>query len=128
MDTTSSRPGWVASLRLLGDHLLGGIAERVELFSLELREEKLRQARILAWTCALAFTVMMACTFATLALVYFFWETARLAALGGMAAGYAVAAVALALAFRRFLARQPRPFAATLQELARDRKWLHRQT
>lgn len=129
MDTTSSpSSGWVGSLRLLGEHLLAGVAERVELFSLELREEKIRQARILAWTCALAFSVIMTCTLASVALVFCFWESARLAVLGGLTAAYCVAAVALAAAFRRFLARQPRPFAATLQELDQDRKWLHRRT
>lgn len=127
-DTTSSPPGWASSLRLLGDHLLAGIAERIELFSLELREEKLRQARILAWTCALAFSVIMASTLASVALVFCFWDSARLAVLGGLTAGYGLIAVTLAVAFRRFLSRQPRPFAGTLQELHQDRKWLRRPT
>lgn len=64
---------------------------------------------------------MMAVTFASLTLVYLFWESARLAVLGGLAGFYAAALVAIIIAFRRFLARQPQPFAATLQEIKEDR-------
>jgi hypothetical protein len=34
---------------------------------------------------------------------------------------YAVALVAVVVAFRRFLARQPQPFAGTLREIREDR-------
>jgi uncharacterized membrane protein YqjE len=54
-------------------------------------------------------------------LVYLFWETARLAVLGGLAGFFAVAMLAIILAFRRFVARQPVPFAATREELGQDR-------
>jgi uncharacterized membrane protein YqjE len=63
----------------------------------------------------------MALTFASLTLVYLFWDTARLAVLVGLTVVYAGAAVAIVLAFRRYLARQPRPFAATIEELREDR-------
>ena len=39
-----------------------------------------------------------------------------LAVLGGLTVLYAGALLAIVIAFRRYLARQPRPFAATLQE------------
>ncbi|HWA08514.1 MAG TPA: phage holin family protein [Opitutaceae bacterium] len=127
METNSSAaPGIVGTLLTLAENLLGGVQDRVELFSLELREEKLRQVRIVAWTCALVFISMMACTFATLTLVFLFWETARLPVLAGITGAYAVAAAVLGVAFRRFLARQPRPFAGTLEEFHRDRTWLRR--
>ena len=64
---------------------------------------------------------MMTITFASLTLVYLFWESARLAVLGGLTTLYAGALVAIIVAFRRYLARQPKPFAATLDELAVDR-------
>jgi hypothetical protein len=50
-----------------------------------------------------------------------FWQSARLAVLGGLAFLYIAAFVAPMIAFRRYLARQPKPFAATMCELATDR-------
>jgi uncharacterized membrane protein YqjE len=67
------------------------------------------------------FLGMMAIMFASLTLVYLFWETARLAVLGGLTVLYAGALAVIILAFRRYLARQPSPFAATLQEIGEDR-------
>ena len=67
------------------------------------------------------FTGMMALMFASLTLVYLFWESARLAVLGGLTVFYCAALAAVIIAFRRFVARQPKPFAATLQEIGEDR-------
>jgi uncharacterized membrane protein YqjE len=53
--------------------------------------------------------------------VYLFWESARLAVLGGLTVLYAGALVAIIVAFRRYLARQPKPFAASLHEIGEDR-------
>jgi uncharacterized membrane protein YqjE len=64
---------------------------------------------------------MMTLAFASLTVVYLFWESARLAALGGLTLLYAAALVAIIVALRRYLARQPVPFAATLQEMTEDR-------
>jgi uncharacterized membrane protein YqjE len=113
--------GFVATLRTLGDHLLAGAQERLELFSLELQEEKFRLVRAFVWICAALFTGMLALTFASLALVYCFWDSARLAVLGGLAMFYAAALGAIILGYRCCAARQPVPFAATRQEIAEDR-------
>jgi uncharacterized membrane protein YqjE len=122
METPSPAPlGFLGSFRALGDGLLASVQDRLALFSLELQEEKFRLIRIFFWISAAVFTGMMAVTFASLALVYLFWESARLAVLGGLALFYIAALVVILVAFRAYLARQPRPFAATLQELDTDR-------
>jgi uncharacterized membrane protein YqjE len=122
MDPETPVPtGFLASFRSLGDVLLATVSDRLELFSVELQEEKFRLIRIFLWISAGIFAGMMAVTFASLTLVYLFWESARLAVLGGLAVFYAAALVAIIIAFRRFLARQPQPFAATLQEIKEDR-------
>jgi uncharacterized membrane protein YqjE len=64
---------------------------------------------------------MMAVVFGSLTVVYLFWESARLAVLGGLTALYAGALVVIIVAFRRYLARQQSPFSATRQELGEDR-------
>ena len=113
--------GLLHSLRSLGDSLLGLVQERIELLSVEVQEEKFRLIQIGIWISAAVFTAMMTLTFASLVLVYLFWDSARLAVLGGLAGFYAVALVTVIVLFRRLLARQSRPFAATLDELREDR-------
>lgn len=122
MDPATPVPtGFLASFRALGDVLLATVSDRLELFSVELQEEKFRLIRIFLWISAGIFAGLMAVTFASLTLVYLFWESARLAVLGGLALFYTAALVTIIIAFRRFLARQPQPFAATLQEIKEDR-------
>ena len=71
--------------------------------------------------CAISGTQSTDRTFASLTLVYLFWESARIAVLGGLTVLYGGALLAIIVAFRRYLARQPSPFAATLQEIGKDR-------
>ncbi len=119
--TTRGSPGILSSVRTLADNLLATVHDRVELVSLELQEEKQRLIQIFIWISAAIFSGMMAVTFASITVVYFFWENARIAALGGLALFYTAAVVALIAGFRRYIRRQPKPFAATLHELKTDR-------
>ncbi len=121
MDERESSPGFLDSLRSLGSNLLGTAHDRIELFTVELHEEKVRLIQLLIWIGALGFAAVMALTFITLTVVYLFWDSARLAVLGGFAVFYAASLVGVGFAFRNYLARQPRPFDATLQELREDR-------
>lgn len=120
-DREPAPPGFLESLRLLGANLLGTVHDRVELFTVELHEEKLRLVQMFFWISALFFSGVMALTFVSLTLVYLFWESARVAVLGGLAIFYLGALGVIVTAFRRYLKRQPRPFDATLQELREDR-------
>ncbi len=122
METDTPAPaGFLDSFRALGDGFLGAAQDRLELFSVELQEEKFRLIQIFIWISAAVFAGMMAITVASLTLVYLCWENARLAALGGLTLLYTATLVAIVVAFRRFLARQSKPFAATLQEIGEDR-------
>lgn len=118
---TPSPTGFLHSFRVLGDGLLATVQDRLELFSVELQEEKFRLIQTFVWICAAVFTGMMAVAFASLTLVYLFWESARLTVLGGLTLLYTASLVAIIVAFRRFIARQPTPFAATRQEIGEDR-------
>ncbi len=123
MEPTTPRPaGYLSSLRSLGDGLLASVQDRFELFTVELQEEKFRLIQLFIWISAAIFTGMMVIAFASLTLVYLFWESARLAVLGGLTVLYTAAFVAIIVALRRYLARQPKPFAGTLQELGEDRE------
>ena len=113
--------GLLGAVRALADGLLAGAQDRLELLTVELQEEKFRLIQIFVWISAAIFAGVMAITFASITLVYLFWESARLAVLCGLTLIYAGALVAVVIAFRRYLARQPRPFAATLEEIKIDR-------
>lgn len=118
---TATPTGLLGSFRTLGDCLLANVQDRLKLFSVELQEEKFRLIQIFFWISAAVFSGVMAITFASLTLVYLFWESARLVVLSGLAVVYTGALVAIVVAFRRYLVRQPRPFAATLEEIGNDR-------
>jgi uncharacterized membrane protein YqjE len=113
--------GFLASFRALGDGLAASLQDRLELLSLEMQEEKFRLIQIFIWISAAVFTGIMTLAFASLTLVYFCPPDARLAALGGLTLLYAAALGVIVITFRRYLARQPKPFAATLHELGEDR-------
>lgn len=114
----------LGSLRGLADGVLRSAHDRVELFGLELQEEKLRLVQWVAWISAIVFLGMLATVFLSLALVIAFWDTAKVAVIVGLAAAYSALFAATVVAFRSYLKRQPKPFAATLQELRQDRSWV----
>jgi uncharacterized membrane protein YqjE len=118
---TPAPGGYLSSLRSLADGLIAGVQDRLALFTVELQEEKFRLVQTFIWISAAVFTGMMAITFASLTLVYLFWDSARLAVLVGLTVLYIGALVAIIVMFRRYLARQPSPFSATLRELSDDR-------
>jgi uncharacterized membrane protein YqjE len=124
----SAPPGFLHSVRALADSLLATVEDRLELVSVELQEEKHRLIQVFIWISAAVFTAVMAVTFASITLVYLLWDSARLTALVGLTLLYSGAVVAIVVAFRRHLARQPRPFAATLQELKVDRACIRTET
>lgn len=121
---SSASGGFLASLASLSDGLLASVQHRLQLFGVEVQEQKLRLIQTIVWVSAAIFAGVMTLTFASLTLVYLFWATARLAVLGGLTLLYTTALVATLVGLRRHLARQPPPFAATLRELETDRTWI----
>jgi uncharacterized membrane protein YqjE len=123
MDTPVPGPsGLLGSLRGFADGLLGSVHDRVDLISIELQEEKHRLIQILFWVGAIVVMGLLTIVFVSFALVILLWDTARMAAVGGLAGLYLAALVGAIVGFKRYLARQPRPFAATLSELQEDRE------
>lgn len=119
-DVTPGR-GVLNSIRGLADGLLESTRDRLELFTIELQEEKFRVIQLFIWISAAIFSAMLAITFASLTIVYLFWESARLAVLTGFTVVYGGGFVAIVIYCRRFIAQHPRPFRATLAELDQDR-------
>jgi len=125
---TPASPGFLDSLAHLGDNLLGTLQERLELVSIELQEEKYRLVQLIIWISATVFAAGMTLTFITLTVVYLFWDTARLAVLGGFAGLYGLALVFVVIALRRVFTHQPKPFAATIDSITEDRACIRKST
>jgi len=113
--------GLLGNLRGFADGLIGSAHDRLELLAVELHEEKFRLIQIFIWISGIVFLAMLAMVFISLAVVVLFWDTARMAVVAGLATAYSAALLAAVLGFRRYLAAQPKPFAATLGELREDR-------
>lgn len=126
MEDASQGRGLFASARALGVTLLDIVGTRAELALVELREEGERRKAIAAWLAVAGFCLALAIVFASLLVIAFFWDTHRLAAIGGVSLFYLAGAAA---AFAHISARMrasPAPFEATLRELAADREALRR--
>jgi uncharacterized membrane protein YqjE len=120
----SSSPGLLASARGLVSTSAALLGNRLALLGIELSEEGSRLLAILLYggiavLCLGAGLIFLA-IFITLAL----WDSNRLLALGMFAALFLGAGTASALVTRHFLRSRARWFAASLDELKRDKSQL----
>lgn len=97
---------------------------RIEIVSTELEEAGAGARQLAVYALAALFLLAMGLLLATLFVVVLFWETQRLAVLGGFALLYLGTGAATALLVRRRLRNQPRLFSTTLSELDKDRERL----
>lgn len=120
---TETKPGVWASLKRLFDTLLATAQNRVELFAVELQEEKCRLVEAILCAAAVAAFGMMTITLVTFTVVILFWENARLPALGVLSVLYLIGT---ALAWRALQSRLKArtAFAGTLDEIKKDRACL----
>lgn len=108
----------------LGEGLLAILVEagrtRIELLSVELAAERLRAMRMLVVAVIFSVAMLLGLAFASFLVIAIFWDTHRLAAIGGVTFVYAVAALAAGLWLRHALNTAPVPFANTRDTLERD--------
>lgn len=113
--------GLLGSLRGFADNLFGSVQDRLELLSVELQEEKQRLVQTLLWGAVFIVCAVFAALFVSLAVLVAVWHTsARVPVAVGLAALYSGAALWVGLRLRRHIARQPKPFAGSLEELRSD--------
>ena len=112
-----------ASLKRFLDTLLATAQNRLELFVVELQEEKCRLIEALLCAAAVAAFGMMTLALVTFTVVAIFWENGRIAALVGLSVTYLVVT---ALAWRALQKRlkSDSAFSGTLGELKKDRSCL----
>lgn len=114
------------SVRRVLDSILGAVQHRVELFGVELREERRRMIEAALCAAALVVMSMMALALVTFAIVIAFWETARMPVLLVLSAAYVAGAV---YAWRRLQEKldSPGAFASTVEQIKKDRACLDQE-
>jgi uncharacterized membrane protein YqjE len=113
-----------ASPRRLGAAFMGLLHSHVELFGIELQEQKTRSVKLLLFAgLALVFALLLLTGLSALLLVLL-WDTYRIAGIVGLCAFYTLAALFCALRIKAALFDESSPFHATLEELANDRERL----
>lgn len=104
----------IKTLREVGEN-------RIELFLLEVQEERVRLFDALILLAAGLVCVVMTLIMVTFTLVVLFWDTHRLLVMGCLTAAYAAGAAA-ALWKLRALLQQWQAFSATLDQIKKDRE------
>ncbi len=116
--------GLLASLKTLTATLVGVVQTRLELLSTDVAEERARLTAILVTVMVALFCLGVGTVLLTVLIVVVFWDTHRLAAIGGLTALFLIGGAGLwALAMHK-LRTKPRLFDASISELAKDRDHL----
>src|ERR1043165_9009934 len=89
--TNEPSPGLFSTIRRLLNTALAGVENRIELFLVELREERFRGFAVLLLGCAAAVMGFMALLTVTVTLVVIFWDSARVPVLVVLSACYSLA-------------------------------------
>ena len=121
-DSAPSRLG--ESLKGLADSGLATVQTRLELFSVEIKEEKLRAGGFLFDTVLAALFIGFGVIFLMAFLTVLFWDSHRLLALGLGTTGLFIAGVWAATRAAGRLRSGSRLFASSLAEIAQDREAL----
>ncbi|ABR85600.1 TPA: hypothetical protein L6B08_12230 [Pseudomonas aeruginosa] len=119
-DPADGRP----SLRRFGAAFLGLLHGHVELFGIELQEQKANTLRLLLFAgLALVFALLLLVGLSLLVLIVF-WDTNRLAAALGLCLFYVIGSLYCGWRLYQSINDESSPFSATLEELANDRERL----
>lgn len=119
-DPADGRP----SLRRFGTAFLGLLHGHVELFGIELQEQKANTLRLLLFAgLALVFALLLLVGLSLLVLIVF-WDTNRLAAALGLCLFYVIGSLFCGWRLYQSINDESSPFSATLEELANDRERL----
>ncbi|MDD1015981.1 phage holin family protein [Pseudomonas rubra] len=112
------------SSKRLGAAVLGLLHGHVELFGIELQEQKARTLSLLLFAgLALVFALLLLTALSGLMLVML-WDSYRLAGIIGLCVFYAIAALFCGLRLKAAVFDESSPFSSTLEELAKDRERL----
>jgi uncharacterized membrane protein YqjE len=110
----------IERLRRVVATLLSTVQNRIELFGLELHEERNWAIVTLIWAAAAVFLAGCALLVVTITVAYLASEAARPYVLVGFCLVYATLATTAGLGLRKRIATKPPPFRDTVAELKKD--------
>ena len=120
MNADTPESGLFASLARMAATLLALTRARLELASTELEEQLEYASTVLLWSIGAIFAASLTVLLLALTVVVAFWDDHRLLAASAVTLFFALIALFAVVSVRRLLARRPRFFAATAEELRRD--------
>jgi len=121
-ENRTAEVGLFATLKALSAHLLSIVQTRLELLSTDIVEERERIVTLLVLAVAALFSVGVGVVLLAILVVVSLWESHRLIALGGMVVFFLMAGAGIGWAAMNKLRSHPRPFDASITELAKDRQ------
>ena len=124
LDPDSADSSTGSSSRRLGAAMLGLLQSHVELFGIELQEQKSRTVSLLLFAgLALVFALLALVALSGLILILL-WDNYRMAGMIGLATFYVLAGIFCALRLKAAVFDESSPFSGTLEELGNDRERL----
>jgi uncharacterized membrane protein YqjE len=121
-DSPSASSG--ATSRRLGAAVLGLLHSHIELFGIELQEQKSRTVSLLLFAgLALVFALLALVALSGLILILL-WDNYRVPGMIGLCIFYLLAGLFCALRLKAAIFDESSPFSGTLEELANDRERL----
>lgn len=112
--------GLFTSAKRLADLVLATAHNRIDLFAVELQEEKCRFVQAILLTAGVIALGVSALALSTITLVVLFWENGRVPVLCGLSGLFIVGVCLAVRSLRKCLASGP-GFKSTLGELQKDR-------
>lgn len=119
-----SGPGLLQSLRHLGSTLVALLQTRLELLATDLEEERIRLLQVLFWAAGALFFLGVGVLVLTLLVFFLLWDEKLVWAIVALAAVFLAIGAGLAIGARNRIYARPRMFAASVEELARDKEEL----
>lgn len=112
--------GLLSSLRRAGTVAMSLFRTRIELFAVELQEEKLHALNLLAWLAAAVAFGVAGLLLGLGALAFFLWQRFGYSAVFVLALASVLCSTAFFWKIRFRILSSPGPFATTISELGKD--------
>lgn len=123
---TAGGKGLFASLTSLASTLVAILHTRLELLSTDFEDTQAQLISLLVLVLTSLFFIGVGVVLATILLVVAFWDSERLLVLGSLTGCFLVAGIAAGAVAMHRARNKPRPFAASLAELSKDRQAVSR--
>ncbi len=123
-ESQAATGGLFDSLKTLAGSVVGIVHTRLELLSTDIAEERAHLTTLLVLGLVALFCLGVGVVLLAILIAVVFWESHRLAALGGLTGFFLIAGAGLAWFATHRARAKPRLFEASLAELSKDRQHL----